>query len=389
MMVANSKTRTALPVTIAAHHRLDALGPEWRALQAGAAGTLFESYEWCRTWQETVGKARGVTPRIITGHGGDGRLVFILPFGVSRRAGVELVEWLSAPHLNCGFGLYDTAFLAACGGTLEPYWTEIRALLAPADALHLEVMPPHWRGVAHPLAALFTTRGANATYLVRLTPADAGEATARRSGATRRGARKRDSRLEAAGAVSFGLPDTPQEARAVLRTMFAHQERRLRELGIPSPFDAPVRQFFDRILEPDDGAPSPLAPYRLTLDGEVVATALGGIHDGVFHALVLAMGDGPVRSLSPGDAVLRRTVAACAARGLALLDLAPGHAQYKAVLADETVPLYEALMALSPRGHVHVAAARVRTALKYRIKRSPALWRLARRLRRVRAALMG
>ncbi len=372
------------PVTIAVHDTIPEIAGDWGAFATASAGTLFQTLDWCAAWHETVGRARDTTPLIVTGRKADGTLAFLIPFGLRRRAGLRIVEWLSAPHLNYGFGLYDTPFLKQHGWTLKAFWPEIRAALPRADILHLDAMPPEWRGVPHPLAFLFTARGANATYILHLAGGETDNVDGRRSGGSRRAARKRDHKLKAAGTFSFGLPETTEDAHAVLDAMFAQQEARLRELGIGAPFDSAVKGFFHRLLEP----PSPLAPYRIRIDDEVVATALGGIHDGTYYALVLAMTDGPLRRLSPGDSVLRHTVAACTERGLTLFDLAPGWSDYKAAFTDEEIPLHAGVRALSWRGIPVAAAVSTRIALKRRIKGAPALWAFLKKVRRLRARVL-
>src|SRR6185295_14138567 len=71
-------------VEVSVHAQVAELEADWLDFQSREAGTLYQSYHWCRTWQETVGAARGIDPRIVVGREARGRILFILPLAIRR-----------------------------------------------------------------------------------------------------------------------------------------------------------------------------------------------------------------------------------------------------------------------------------------------------------------
>ena len=77
------------------HPTFDSAEPSWRDLEARGSGFVFQSFDWCLTWFETIGRARQVEPVLI--HVGDphtGAEMF-LPLGIEpKRYGVRALGFL-------------------------------------------------------------------------------------------------------------------------------------------------------------------------------------------------------------------------------------------------------------------------------------------------------
>ena len=201
--------------------------------------------------------------------------------------------------------------------------------------------------------------------------------------ARKRTARKNEAALSRAGDLAFGLPKDKAELHALIDTMFRHQEERLGEKGIHGAFGPAERQFIHRLAALQDEADPILAPYRLTLDGEVLSVMLGGLHGNGYWALISSLAPGPQRKHSPGEIALRRTIAACCAAGLQRFDLSAGDAAYKRIWADDVIDLSIILSAVNLRGLVWTAAEALRLAAKRTVKRTPALMNAAAAVRQL------
>ena len=79
--------RGAPRVRVTVVDRLDEIEAEWLDFQGRAHGTFYQSYQWCRAWQDMAGAAGGVRPRIVVGRDPAGTVLFLLPFGLYRRHG--------------------------------------------------------------------------------------------------------------------------------------------------------------------------------------------------------------------------------------------------------------------------------------------------------------
>src|SRR5438105_3060236 len=296
------------------------LEEEWLDFQRCASGTLYQTYQWCRAWQETAGPTRNVEPRIVTGREASRRLLFILPFGLRRVRGFNILEWHAGRQCGYGYGLYDRAFLHHAEAWFASQGGQIFSLLRPVDAIDLADMPAEWNGFPHPLRSWFSLIGPNVSYLTGLSGDYQAFYRAKRSSQTRRGHRKRDSKLAREGKVAFGLPATRSETHARLDEMFTQQAARLAESGIRDVFGAPARAFIHRLVDLPDHMQPILLPYQLTIEGRMEAMMLGGHYGNGYWALISSLAASPLRRHSPGDAALRRTIEACCVRGLSFCD---------------------------------------------------------------------
>ena len=67
----------------------------WRAAQNSAPCYVFQSFDWCHAWMETVGSRQGVTPRIAHISLEGGNVELLLPLQLQRRrAGVVTLGFL-------------------------------------------------------------------------------------------------------------------------------------------------------------------------------------------------------------------------------------------------------------------------------------------------------
>jgi CelD/BcsL family acetyltransferase involved in cellulose biosynthesis len=117
-------------------------------------------------------------------------------------------------------------------------------------------------------------------------------------------------------------------------------------------------------------------------DGELEAVALGGLYGGGYWALISSLGSPRLRRYSPGDALLRRTIEACCAKGLKFFDFSTGSFDYKLAWADEEIRLFHSVRGLTPRGYAWALQRCLALAGKRFIKRTPLLWKAIARTRR-------
>ncbi len=322
----------------------------WQTLEEAGQSTLYQSWAWCAAWRDTVGRARGITPVVVMGQDAEGRPLFVLPLQLDRRWGTTLLQWQTWPHASYGYGLYAADFLPRAGEWFARHHTDLAQRLPAFDLWALHDMPAELFAMPHPFAALFNLRGANALYAMDIGSDFAALHAAKRSGETRRSTRKRDTRLEAMGRLSFGLPHSAAERQDVLERMFADHRNRMAEANVHGVFDDVGKAFVHALGANDDAGSPLLRPYVLRLDDRILAVKLGAVHGGCFWALISSLAAGPERKYSPGDLALRRMIEACCAEGLESIDFASGDTPYKQHWADRVVPLFSLVRPRTARG---------------------------------------
>jgi len=369
-------------IAVEVHRDLAGLETEWLRFQDHAAGTFFQTYQWCSAWIATAGAAAGAEPLIIAGRDPSGALLFLLPFCVRHRSGCRILEWMGGQQMTYGYGLYDRRFLRRAADWFAAEGWAILAQVKEIDAVDLAEMPDIWEGHDHPLKSWFSIAGRNFSYVLRLDPDFETVYARKRSGETRRGNRKRDARLFKAARIDIGIPKDRGEAHQLIEEMFAQQKNRLAESGIRGVFNEHERQFVHRLIDLPDHMQPVLLPYCMKADGELEAVALGGLHGGGYWALISSLGSARLRRYSPGDALLRRTIEACCSRGLRFFDFSTGSFDYKLAWADDAIRLFHAVRGLTWRGYAWALMRCLSLTIKRFIKRTPLLWHALLRARR-------
>lgn len=359
-----------------------ALEAEWLGFQDRAAGTFFQTYQWCSAWMASAGAAAGAEPIIVTGRDPSGDLLFILPFCARRRLGCRVLEWMGGQQMTYGYGLYDRRFLRRAPAWFAAEGWTVLAQMKGIDAIDLADMPAVWEGHEHPMTSWFSFAGRNLSYVLRLGQDYETVYARKRSGETRRGNRKRDAKLLKAAKIEVGLPKDRAETHQLIEEMFEQQKSRLAESGIHGVFNAQERQFVHRLIDLPDHMQPILLPYYMKADGELEAVALGGHYGGGYWALISSLGSPRLRRYSPGDALLRRTIEACCGRGLKFFDFSTGSFDYKLAWADEQIKLFHGVRGLTVQGYVWALQRCLALATKRFIKRTPLLWSTLARARR-------
>jgi CelD/BcsL family acetyltransferase involved in cellulose biosynthesis len=375
---------TSPRLTVSVYHDIADISQIWLKFQIHAASTLQQNFQWCNAWQQTVGKNIGCSPRILVGRDADAKVVFILPLQVRISWGLTILEWLSYPSVNYGYGLFDRNFLPQAEGWFSAEFDNILDAIGPYDVLSLQSLPGRLHGHPHPLLGHVNLKAPNRAFAMALQPDFDALYASKRSLATRKSHRKRDARLKAMGDLSFGLPAHSQEAHKILDEMFSHQAHRLAQSGIHGVFGKTERDFFHLLIDETNGRDPFLLPYVLKCNGETLGVMLGGSASGTFWPFISSMRPGPAQKHSPGDYVLRHVIEACCRLGLTTLDFASGDSSYKLQWADETINLTTVLKARNVRGLFWVSAHAFFLTAKRFIKQSqlvlPAVFYLRRLL---------
>jgi CelD/BcsL family acetyltransferase involved in cellulose biosynthesis len=370
-------------IAIAIYRDIEPLEAEWLRFQARAAGTFFQTYQWCSAWLATAGAAASARPLIVLGRDPASDLLFLLPFCIRRRQGCRVLEWMGGQQMTYGYGLYDRRFLRNAGRWFASEGWAILASLPDVDAIDLTEMPAMWEGHEHPLTSWFSFAGPNFSYVLKLDGDYDHVYGRKRSGETRRGNRKRDAKLMQAAKIEFGLAEDRAQMHRLIEDMFEQQQSRLAESGIYGVFDEHERQFVHRLIDLPDHMQPVLLPHYMMADGELEAMALGGHYGGGYWALISSLGSPRLRRYSPGDALLRRAIEACCSRGLAFFDFSSGSFDYKLAWADQSIRLHHTVRGLRWRGYAWALARCLTLSIKRAIKRTPTLWKTVRATRRL------
>lgn len=358
-------TRNALAepeLDLACYRQFSDAEDVWRTVAAAHGHYVFQSFDWLSLWYEISAGAERVEPFIVCIIGSNRRPVAVFPLGIRHRYGCRALLFLGGDVTDYNAPLFTPLAISQFGaGRIDDLWQRIVELAHP-DLVHLQRMPETLAdGAANPMVAEKHARQSGNAYAATPLPPSFAAFAATRSRRYFADTRRKRRKLERMGRVVFEIAEESQVVDGVVDLMLRQKRRRIAESGAtPMP---PHRERFYRALAHAriaDGRPHVAA---LLVDGEVVATHLGVLHQNRFYWLMPGHESGSWASFSVGRALLQSLVEWCIANSVSTFDLTVGEEDYKRFWSDTRLRLYESHYARTLRGAGLLAASRLRRAV--------------------------
>ena len=357
----------------------------WRELEAEAAGTAFQSFDWLSIWYEHVGRHEGVEPAIVLVTRG-GRPIMLAPFGIERHLGLKRLVWLGGRLADYKAPLIARDFWKQMPeGGFPKLWKQIKRALPELDYVVFENQPDMLGELRNPFAMLPGSTAPDDAYVFGL-PDSFEELTRRYRSDTRRMDRSKLRKLEAQGEVTFDFARTPEELIDLTEEILTRKADQLAAQGISSIFQDPAHRAAWRALAELPEERRLLEVAVLRIDGEFLSGSISHVWHGRSTLMVHTYEAGKYSKLSPGRLHLLKHLQSSIDRGLAVYDLSVGYLPYKASFCDAPMRMMNHISPASVQGLVPVFAISGGLAAKRAIKRNPKMFDT---LRRLRAAVKG
>lgn len=354
----------------------------WLGLQQEGVTTLYQTYQWSAAWQDTINLAQKSEAVVVVARDAAGAVQFLLPFQLTRRLGLTLLEWFGCADLNYGYGLYAQGFHARAADWFSRHLPAVLALLPAHDAIYLIDMPERLFDRAHPLHSFFNVRCANRFYVADLTPDFDTLYASKRSPDTRKNKQRSDAKLMALPGFYVGPPRSGAERRDAVGQMLACKRLQLAKVGVHHVFTEAQHAFIHQ-LAASRSSVAPLIDIMLVAHGDdILAVSLSATVSQAHWFFMTAMLPGPLQKYSAGDLALRRLIEKCCGEHIARFDFGVGDADYKAQWADHVIDLCAIIRCNTLRSLPWALGMLVQIGLKRYIKRTPWLRALAYRLRK-------
>jgi CelD/BcsL family acetyltransferase involved in cellulose biosynthesis len=364
---------------------ITALEADWRALEAEALVTPYQSYDWVNAFATTIGRADGMDFRFIRVEDDQGGLLALFPLVITARLGTRFAEFIGGKHANYHMALYRPGFAGALDAkATRSLLREIGAAIGGIDALFLMNQPKAWQSIANPPAMLAAGQSPSRAYKLALTPGD-GEGTLRRSMSkhARKKLTTKRNRFAEFGPSELVQAHSEAEVVRVLDDFLAQKAARFAQMGLPDPFAAPsIRAFLREGALGQPGRPPAIELHSLDLAGKSVATYVGAVQGARFSGMATSFDLlSETARTSPGELLLIELIKRKCQAGFTMFDLGIGEARYKTTICDDSDELVDTFFPLTARGRAYAAYSRVKRALKRRIKASPLALKAAQRIR--------
>ncbi|MDZ4380065.1 MAG: GNAT family N-acetyltransferase [Parvibaculum sp.] len=384
---AGYEARLAHAAGITLYESFEAAEPVWRAFEAHAAGTAFQSFDWLSIWHRHVGKRLGIEPAIavVTRVGEPAMLA---PLGIERRFGLKRLVWLGGRMADYKGPLlardFEARFDDVSGDGFAALWRQIRRALPRHDLVMLDSQPVSLgtpsAPLGNPFAALSSSPAPDAAYVFGL-PSSFEEFSQRYRPETRRIDRSKFRKLEAAGDVTFRFAETAEERIAMTEDILSRKAAQLAAQGISSIFEDAdyLAAWHDLAALPE--ARKLLEVAELRLDGEFLSGSIGHVWRGRSTLMVHTYDPEMLPKLSPGRLHLLKLLQSSIEAGIDTYDLSVGYAAYKESFCDTPMEMRNTIAGTSLAGMGAAVAMRTGLAAKRRIKSDPRLMKLVQKVR--------
>jgi CelD/BcsL family acetyltransferase involved in cellulose biosynthesis len=372
---------------------MDALAPDWMALERHAATPVFfQSQSWSRHVVATVlgNPACGTIHPFILSVWLGRELIAVWPLQLTGGPSARVLTDLTAP-----FGQYADILMAdgqvLNGMAIDPEdlcrWMIGRARrISRADALVLRKVradTPLGRVLAREAGALHAGQRAPYVSMAGFAAFEAFHASTKAK--TRKNVRNATHRLEKLGAITHKVERRSVRMDAALSHCFDLRSTWLDEKGLVSTaFSHPAFGALVRGLADTGSHEIDVLSMMLMLDDKPISIHYGFLHNRRYYAF-MAGRDPAYDACSPGKVHLEHVLAACFAQGAETVDLLAPEMPYKLVWASESVETEDYGLTWSIRGWlaINVWRRRVRPLSRKAFLALPEMvrQRLARRLR--------
>lgn len=315
----------------------DALEPEWRQLLDQSDGTIFQSFEWARTWWKHFGEPNGSAHlHILTVRHGK-QLVAIAPFFIERLTRVGIIQLRKLVFI--GRDTTDYLDLIIANGYEKECIAQIASYLATHtalfDVIHLIDMPERTRN--HELLygellrqGLVGERFVN-EYCPRTMLAPTWEKTlAALPSSKRSGLKRSQKKIESDFTVALHTTDDARALNADFDEFVALHQKRWNGSGHLGVFACPATRGFHEEFAALAFERRWLFLAFLTLDGKRVAANYGFVHNnGFYYYLSGIQIQGELGKYSLGRILHMYSIAEAIKRGITMYDFMRGTERYK------------------------------------------------------------
>ena len=352
----------------------------WRDAAPRLTTATPQDLEFVTSWQTHVNNDCIV---MVGSLAGTGSVEFLLPLEIVSKGPLIFARYPGGSHANANFPATGMLASQMSAESLTAAMRRAISLARPdIDAILLERQVEVLKGVPNRLVSEGSVVSPNVALSFTL-PSTFPELLKERNGTKKqKKMRQMQRRMDERGGWRMFKSETEAETNRVLDRFFLLKGERLKSRGLKDVFaDQGVQGFFKALFTDALSAPAPRYElHALEVGGEIAAVAgctINGKHLTVEFGGICSSD----RQLSPGDILYHFLIEQCCQRGFETFDFGVGDEFYKRRWCDTETWHRDTYLPLTAKGRIAVVTLTSIAAAKKRIKNSPLLFGLVKKLR--------
>lgn len=329
----------------------------WREFEPEAACYVFQTFDWLSRWMEIVGTpVHAIYPYIIIVKE-KGEFRYILPLGVRRDRGFNILEWLGGNHADYHGPLVSQN---SPPNSFTEVWKLIEKTLPKFDAIFFQRQPAKINGKDSPFVGSSAIEYIRAYSVLMEGRTWEQYQIERVKPKLRADSRRHRNQLNKLGDLNFVVASDRGTAGRILQIMFDQKRRRYRETGHSDMLAVKeYRRFYEKMT--DDLVESQFIHLSaLQVNDKVIATHWGALYRNCLYSLMPSFEGGEWPRYSPGRLLLEDLLEWCFDNAVEKFDFTGGLDKYKLDWRNHEMPLYYYMGARSLKGIIYVTSHQAR-----------------------------
>jgi CelD/BcsL family acetyltransferase involved in cellulose biosynthesis len=364
------------------YNSFDEIESVWRLFEGDSDNTAFQSFAWLKHWYDTVGAKAHCQACLVVVEYPAGVPVMILPLGIEKHYGIACLIWLGGavsdyhgPLLSPGF----TENLSA--DFFQRIWQQVKVSLPAYDTVLFEKMPADIGAQPNPFITLPCIPTASNAHFTHLGNDLNSFLKSKRSSKSLSTEKRKHRHLQEHGQIKFVIAQDSKQIKRFLADMIAQKVRSYMEMGATNLFESKEVCDFFSVISAQKNSLGFVHLSALMLDDRIIATHWGLVYKKRFYHLYPTYEQSELTKYAPGGLLMWHLFEWCIDNGIETYDFTIGDEAYKSQWCDQELSLYDYYQGNTALGLCYAWIFKNCRLLKRKIKRTPALWKLARTVR--------
>tara|TARA_Y100000590_G_scaffold346139_1_gene396261 strand:- start:23365 stop:24477 length:1113 start_codon:yes stop_codon:yes gene_type:complete len=334
----------------------------WVEFESIALKTPFQSYAWLSNWQKIIGKKLfNIKPQIAVVKK-DQTIICIMPFGLRKVKGINVIEWLGGINSDYMCPLIHPEW-TSYSGDFQSMWEEVTKRLFNFDIIHLYKQPSRIKNIDNPFVDFISPKiQDNISYKITLEESWDNYYTNHIKNKLRADSRRNRRNLNKIDKLKFYIPESEKEKEKIINSMIKQKSYRFRKTGEWDMLSKDEYSQFYRLLS-KSSKEMKIHCSALILGEQIIATHVGLIDKDTFFYLMPAHEES-YNKFSSGRLLLENLIEWSIINKLKYFDFTIGDEKYKKIWSNTEMKLFSYIKSQNFKGAIYQNNLNIKNNLK-------------------------